>query len=157
MHVDGEHAVAAAFLTAAAGDIEAEAAGVIAAHAGGGQLGEQFADGRESAGVGGGVRAGTAADGLLIDDDYLVDAAESADAVVFTRLVLGGVEVPHERAAQDGVHEGGLAAAGGAGDADETAQREGDGEVAEVVLAGAVDGEDIGRWKVEGGRRREFL
>src|SRR5580658_5587444 len=73
IHFDTAQAIALAGFAAAAFDVEAEAAGAIAAFARFGKHGEQFADGREDAGVGGGVRARRAADGGLIDLDNFID------------------------------------------------------------------------------------
>jgi hypothetical protein len=63
VHLDAALAVALAGFAAAAGDVEAEAAGLVAALARLGQHGEEVADGREDLGVGGGVGARGAADG----------------------------------------------------------------------------------------------
>src|SRR5690606_23102448 len=73
MHLDLDHAVALAGFAPAALDVEAEAAGVVAARARLGYAGEQFAYGREQARVGGRVAAGGAADGALVDTDDLVE------------------------------------------------------------------------------------
>src|SRR5207245_7874898 len=73
IHFDATQAVPLAGLAAAAFYIEAEAAGAVAALARFGEHGEEIADRREDAGVGGGVRARRAADGRLIDFDDFVD------------------------------------------------------------------------------------
>ena len=73
VHFDAALAVALAGLAAAAGHVEAEAAGLVAALARLGQHGEEIADGREDLRVGGRVGARGAADGRLVDADDLVD------------------------------------------------------------------------------------
>ena len=63
VHFDFNHAVALAGFAAAAFDVEGESADVEAAFAREGYAGEEFADGGEQAGIGGGVGARGAADG----------------------------------------------------------------------------------------------
>src|SRR5580693_2677970 len=73
IHFDAAEAIALAGFAAAAFDVEAEAAGTVAAFARFGKHGEKFADGCEDACVGGGVRARRAAYGGLIDLDDFID------------------------------------------------------------------------------------
>ena len=80
VHFDAALAVALAGLAAAAGDVEAEAAGLVAALARLGQHGEEIADGGEDAGVGRGIGARRAADRRLVDADDLVDLVGAVDA-----------------------------------------------------------------------------
>src|SRR5580692_4232562 len=70
MHFDLDHAIALAGLAAPALDIEAEAPGGIAARLGFRQFGEPVADGRESAGIGGGIRARRTPDRRLVYVDH---------------------------------------------------------------------------------------
>ena len=72
VHFDFDDAVALAGFAAAAFDVEGESADVVAAFAREGHAGEEFADGGEQAGVGGGVGARGAANGGLIDVDDFV-------------------------------------------------------------------------------------
>ena len=72
MHLDLQNAVALAGFAAAALDVEAEPSRAVAAHLGILRLGEHGADIVEHAGVGGGVGARGAADGLLVDADDLI-------------------------------------------------------------------------------------
>jgi len=72
VHFDLDDAVALAIFAAAAFDIKTEAARFVAANLSFGLAGEKVADGAENAGVGGGVGAGGAADGGLVDDDDFV-------------------------------------------------------------------------------------
>src|SRR6185503_15155902 len=82
MHLDLDLAVATADLASAALDVEAEAAGLVAARPRLLSLGEELADVVEDAGVGRRVGARRAADRRLVDVDDLVDLAEPIDAVV---------------------------------------------------------------------------
>ena len=73
VHLDLLLPVAFARLAAAAGYVEAETLGLVAAHARLGQLGEELANQIEDAGVRGRVGVGRVADRILIDVDDLVD------------------------------------------------------------------------------------
>ncbi len=73
VHLDLDHAVALAGLAAAALDVEAEAARLVAARARFLGAGEQLADRREQAGVGRRIRARRAADRTLADIDHAID------------------------------------------------------------------------------------
>ena len=86
VHFDLDHAVALAGFAAAALDVEAEAARAVAALARFGHPGEQFADRREQAGVGGRVGARGAADRRLVDVDDLVEKFQAVDFAVRRRL-----------------------------------------------------------------------
>jgi hypothetical protein len=92
VHFDAALAVALAGLAAAAGDVEAEAAGLVAALARLGQHGEQVADGREDLGVGGGIGARRAADGRLVDADDLVDLLGAGERLVRAGLLARAVD-----------------------------------------------------------------
>ena len=140
VHLDLLLAVALAGLAAAARLVEAEAARLVAADLRLGQLGEQLADQVEDAGVGRRVGAGRIADRVLIDVDDLVDLLEAEDVVVGGRRrcaarcslrasVLYRISWTSET----------FARAADARDGDEGAEREGDVDVLEVVLAGAFD------------------
>src|SRR5690606_5697872 len=141
VHLDLDQSVALARLAAAALDVEAEAAGLVAARLRLGQAGEPVADLGEGAGVGRRVGARGAADRRLVDLDHLVAVFEPGDPVVRASDDAGAVE----RAGGAGVErvdgEARLARAGDAGDAGEGAERDRGGDVLEVVGAGAVDGE----------------
>src|ERR1700720_2367937 len=79
IHFDTAQPVALAGFAAAALHVEAEAARLVAALARFREHGEEFADRREDAGVGRGIRARRAADGRLIDLDHLVDLCRAFD------------------------------------------------------------------------------
>ncbi len=92
VHLDLEHAVALAGLAAAALDVEAEAAGLVAARLAFGQAGEPVADLGEGAGVGRRVGARGAADRRLVDVDHLVEMLEAGDLVVLAGEDAGAVQ-----------------------------------------------------------------
>ena len=79
LHLNLVVALALAGLAASALDVEGEAAGLVTPDSSLGQAGEDLADGGERAGVGGGVAAGRAADGRLVDVDHLVDVLDAGD------------------------------------------------------------------------------
>ena len=141
VHLDALEPVALAGFAAAALDVEAEAAGLVAALARFGKHGVELADGREEAGVGGGVGARRAADGRLIDLDHFVDVFQAFDGIVLARGVVRSVDFFRQRAIKNVVDERRFAAAGNAGDGDEAAQRKFDGDVFEIVFARAAHDE----------------
>ena len=146
VHLDLDLPVALAGLAAAALDVEAEAAGLVAAQLALGRLREELADVVEHAGVGGRVAARRAADGRLVDVDDLVEVLGAVDAVVLAGAQLGApVEARRHALVQDLVDQRGLAGAGDAGDAGERADRERDVDVLEVVHARAAHREPLQR------------
>ncbi len=96
MHLDLDDAVALAGLAAPALDVEREASRRIAARLGFRQLREPFADRRESAGIGRGVRARRAADGRLVDVDHLVEMFDALDLVMRGRVLMRAVQPPRD-------------------------------------------------------------
>ncbi len=154
VHLHELHAVALAGLAPAALHVEAEAAGLVAESARLGRLREDVADEVEHLGVGGRVGARRPPDGLLVDVDDLVDLLVPDDGLVLAGHVAAAVEQPRQRGVEDAVHERRLPGPGDAGHRHEAAEREGDGDVAEVVLAGADDREPpLGRWATPGRNR----
>ena len=97
VHLDLDDAIALAGLAAAAFDVEGEAAGLVAARLGFGQAGEQFADRREGARIGGRVGARRAADRRLVDVDDLVEMLDAFDAVERGGGFAGAVEAARQR------------------------------------------------------------
>jgi hypothetical protein len=85
VHLDLDGAVARTCLAAAALDVEAEPAGLIAAHLRLGRLAEQRADAIEHPRVRRGVGARRPPDGSLIDVHDLVEVVEPGDAGVLAR------------------------------------------------------------------------
>ena len=105
VHLDRAQAVALASLAAPALDVEAEAPGAVAALARLRQQRKQLTNRSEDAGVGGGIAAGCAADGGLINFDYLVDFIGPTDGFVRAGLVKGAVEPLRQRAIENVVHQ----------------------------------------------------
>src|SRR5439155_23201158 len=105
----------------------------------GGQAGEEVADGVEDARVGGGIAAGCAADGRLVDHDHLVEQFLPADFPVRAGPFLRAEPVPEQRAAQDVIDERALARAAHAGDAGESADGDARVDVLEVVCGRAAN------------------
>src|SRR5690606_2307760 len=121
--------------------VEAEAAGLVAAGLRFGHGGEEFANKREHAGVGGRVRPRRAPDGALVDIDDFVEVFEAFDRVVRTRAVASAMQHVGGFFDEDLGDERGLAGARHAGHGDELAEGDLDVDVLEVVLAGAADDE----------------
>src|SRR5271170_6919172 len=137
LHLDGDGAITFADIAASAGDVEGEVSGGVAAALGFGLRGEELADGIEGLDVGHRVRARGASDGVLVDEDNVVEALDAFQLFVevgwvgsfaFTQLVRNG-------AVEDIVNERGLARSRDAGDADEHVQRYLDIDALEVVAA----------------------
>ena len=141
VHLDAALAFALAGFAAAALDVEAEAAGLVAALARLGEHGEEVADGGEDAGVGGGVGARGAADGGLVDLDDFVELVGAVDGFVLAGFFARAVELLGEGAVEDVVDEGAFAGAADAGDDGHDAEGEVRGDVLEVVRGGVLDGE----------------
>ncbi len=105
VHVDLQLPIALAFFATATGGIEAEASRIVAAHPGHGELGKELANRRKHLGVGGGIGAGTAPDGALVDDDDFVDALEAGEAIMLPWSVFGTVKMPLKGAHEDGIDQ----------------------------------------------------
>ncbi len=118
--------------------------GLKPAHLRFGQLGEQIADQVEQFDVRGRVRARRAADRRLVDVDRLVEMLEPRRCVsCVAGKSLSLVQIAVERFPQDVVDERTFARAADPGDADKRLQRNGDVDVAEVVVPGADDFERL--------------
>ena len=70
---------------------------------------------------------------------------------------LGPMQLAGQGAVENLMDERAFAGAADAGDGDQSAQRKGDVEVLEVVLAGALDDDECERGMVSGGLRRPTL
>jgi len=123
IHLDAAEAVALASFTAAAFDVEAEAAGAVAAFARLWKHGEEFADRSEDASVGGGIGARRAADGGLIDLDDFVDLVGTEEFAMRAGRLHRTIEFLRERAIENIVDQSGFAGAGDAGDDSKQAER----------------------------------
>ena len=115
-HFDAPEAVALAGFAAAALDVEAEAAGAVAALARFGEHGEKLADGRENARVGGGIRTRRAADGRLVDLDDLVNVLDAQKLPVRAGGFHRAVKLLRQGAIENVVDQRGLSRAGYARD-----------------------------------------
>ena len=152
MHLDLDQAAAFAVLAPAALDVEAESAGIVTAHTGGRQLRKKLANRCECAGVSNRIRARRPADRALVDHDRLIYLLQSAERFEAPRLLLRIVKLAKQRAAQNIVDQRRFSAAGNTGDAGETAERQSDCDVLQVVLGGADNGEPAGQFGARGGR-----
>ena len=139
IHFDAAQTVALTGFAATSFDIEAEAAGAIAAFAGLGKHGEKFANRAEDAGVGGGIRARGAADGRLVDFDDFVEMLEAENGAMGAGSFAGTIKLLREGAIENVVDQRGFAGAGNAGDDGEQAEREFDVDVFQVVGVGTED------------------
>ena len=140
-------------LASASLDVEREPSGAVAAHLRFGGFGEQRADLVPHARIGGGIGPRRAADWILIHMDHLVALVEPLHARMLAWHDARAVELVGQHRVQDGVHQRGLAGAGDAGHAGEHAQREGHGEVLQIVLARAHHLELLGTMHLASGLR----
>ncbi len=124
VHVDPDRAATHAFLTAAAFDIEAEAARFVAALAGDRELPEEVAHEIKGAGVSRRIRAGALAEWALINDDHFFKVVQSFDALMRTGGGFCAMKVTGEGFAKDAIDQGRLTTSAGPGDADELAERD---------------------------------
>ena len=141
VHLDLERAVSLAGLAAPALDVEGEAPRPVSADLRLGHGCEDLADVVPYPGVGGGIGPGGAPDRRLVDVDDLVEVVDSSDRLMPSGHAARTIELVGEHLVEDGVDQGGLARAGYSCDSGQYAEREGDGDVLEVVFAGADDGD----------------
>ena len=99
--------------------------------------GEQLADRREQARVGGRVAARRAADGALVDADDLVEVLQALHGRVGRGFALRVVQLARHGHGQGVVDQRGLARAGHAGHADQPAGGDAQVHVLQVVAGGA--------------------
>src|SRR5262245_8388317 len=157
VHLQALRAIAFARLAAAAGLVETESAGLVAADLRLRQLRVQIADLIEDLDVRRRVRAWRAADRRLVDVDHLIDMLDAGDVLVLADLprrafvllisvfglIVGRLwpaacqEFFLEALLEDVVDERGLARAADAAHADEQTERNVDVDVLEVVVPGA--------------------
>ena len=145
MHFDLELAVALAALAAAALRVEGETGFRVAALLGERELGEEVADQLERSDERGGIRARRAADGGLVAENEFLNVLHAGDGVVLAGCFRGVVKMLRQGFGEDAVDQGGFAAARRTGNDDDLAEGDGDGEVLEVVFAGALNGK-TGLW-----------
>jgi len=123
MHFDFDHAVTLAGFAASTLDVERKASRPIAAFARRRYAGEQFADGREQAGIGGGIGTRRASDRALIDVDHLVEKFQAADLGVRCGFGVAAVEMLRHGRIQRVVDQRGFAGTGYAGHAHHQSDR----------------------------------
>ena len=123
MHFDLDRAVALARLAAPAFDVERKPPGRVTARFGFRQSGKPVADGRERAGIGGGVRTRRAANGRLVDIDDFVDQFDAVDRVMRRGEFARKIQFPRQRLVQRFNHQSRFAAARNARDAGKCAKR----------------------------------
>ena len=137
IHFDAAQTIPLAGFAAAALDVEAEAAGAVAALARFREHGEEISNGRENAGVRGGIRPRRAADGRLIDFDDFVDVLGADNFAVRGGRFGGAIELLGERAVKNVVDECGFARTRYAGDDGEQPKRQRNVHVLQIVSTGA--------------------
>src|SRR5207302_8424602 len=130
-------AVALARLAPASRFVKAEALGLVAAHFGIGNLGEELPDQVEDASIGRRVGAGRIADRVLIDVDDLVDVINAENVIVGGARRASAVQLAGQRVVEHFVDQRTLARAADTGDDDERAEGKRHVDVLEVVLPGA--------------------
>ena len=141
MHLDANDAVALARLAAAALDVERKSPRPVTAHARLGQLRKQLADMGKQTGVSRGIRARRAPDGALIDVNDLVEMLDALERLVRTGALAAVIQFLRERAIHRVEHQCRFAGTRNAGDAGEDAERNRHGEIAQIVLPRALDGQ----------------
>ena len=82
IHLHGLESSAFAFFASSACDVEAEPAGFVAAYGCFRQFGKQGTDFVEDPGIGGGIAAGRAANGALVDGNDLVQVLQARQFLV---------------------------------------------------------------------------
>ena len=143
LHLDLEDPVALAVLAAAALDVEAEPARLVAADARLRDTREQLADRGEQPDVGGRVRARRPADRALVDLDDLVDVLGALERVVRADRLARTVQLARQRPVQDLGDERALAAPRHAGHGHERPERNAQVDRPQVVLAGAANAQRL--------------
>src|SRR5271157_1133580 len=142
LHLYRHGAVALAGLAAAAGNIEREVAGTIAALASLRRGGKHLANGVEGLDVSNRIRAWRAAQRRLVHQHHVAEPLGRFQARVLG--VLGGkAAVRKQRIVQDVVDQGRFAGAGDAADAHHEAQRDTHINRLQVVLAHAADAQPV--------------
>ena len=145
LHLHVLETCAAAGRAAPVATIEAERARGVAALARKRRLREKLADRIERANVAGRIGPRCLADGRLVDHDHVGQLFRAQNAAEGAGR-LGGLALDLEQARVEHIlDQGGFARAGYAGDADETAQRDLDRDVAQVIGGCAFEQQARGR------------
>ena len=111
VHLDGAHALAFAGGAAAAGGVEGEARGGVAAQAGFAGVGEEAADGVPEADVGGGGGARGLADGGLVHFQHALDALPALQVLAVGELAALAGQLALQGVQQHVAGEGGFSGA----------------------------------------------
>src|SRR3989475_12907575 len=135
IHLDLLEAVALTRLAPAALDVERKRPRVEAERLGPRERGEELADLVERLHVGDRVRAGRAADRLLVDEAHALEVLDADQRVVGARRREVGLEGARDGSIERVVPQRGLAGPRHARHDGERVQRDADGHVLEVVLA----------------------
>ena len=141
VHLDLQHAVAAAGLAAAALGVEGESSLAVAPGLGLLGGGEQIADLVEQPRIGGGIGAGGAADGALVDAHHLVQELLALYGVVPAGPGLHAVQVCPQALEDDLVDQRGFPGPGHAGNAGKGPQGDGYVDMPQIVFRRTPDGE----------------
>src|SRR5947208_3931425 len=139
VHLDLHETIALTRLTTPSLHVEGEASRPVTANLRLWQLREQLADRREQARIGRRIGSRRPTDGTLVDVDDLIDVLEPNDPFVRAWNDARSIEVAGERSVKDVLDQRRLPRARDAGDGDEDAEGNLDVEIAQVVLARALD------------------
>src|SRR5439155_5737832 len=118
LHFQSLEALPLTFFAASAGDVKAEATGLEAELLGFFGRSKNLANFVERAGVGRGVAAGGAADGRLVDGNYLVDVGDAAEGRVRAGLWGDSTEAANQGRRERFIDQRAFAGAADARDAD---------------------------------------
>ena len=144
-HLELPHAITATRLAASALHVEAEASRTIPPRLRAFGLRKEFADLREEAHIGGGIRPRGASNRTLVDFDDLVDVFHARQLSELAGHRLRPVKAPHQLPLERLLDQRGLAAAAHACHDREGPQRNLHRNVLQVVLGAAGDREVLAR------------
>ena len=140
MHLDPDHSIPLALLTATPLHVTGETGRCITADLGSRQTAEKIPDRPKDTGVRGGVRAGRAANRTLVDDHHLVEGLVTQNPAMGSRYLLRPVELTRQRTVQDIVDQSGLATSGNPCHHREETDGKSDSQVLQIVLRGVGHG-----------------
>ena len=130
--------------------------GLVAALARFGQHGEEFADRREDARVGRGIRARRAPDGRLVDLDHFVNLLGAFDRAERAGALHRAVERLRQRAIENVVHQRGFSRAGNARHDGEQAERQFKIHILQIIRFAAEDANEFAVRRAALGRHGNF-
>ena len=138
VHLDFDEAITLTRLTPPALDVKGKTPRLIPARRRFGQAGKPVADGGKGPGIGRRVGSRGAANGRLVDVDYLVEMFQPAQAVMRARHQPRTVQRARCRRLQCVDNQARLARTRNPGDAGEGAERDRRGDILQIVRARAV-------------------